>query len=116
MKETALALLFVSALCIIFCSTSIGQALQPTEIIKDLEKNNPFWTLLPPKHNDNAKRFTTHISVDKPIYKPGDTLHWRAILLDALTNSPKKNYNSRPTVEITSAKGDKFNIFNFKYD
>lgn len=62
-----------------------------------------------------AERASTHITLDKPIYRPGETLYMRALLVDALTRQPVHAANWQTpipdnywqTIEIISPKGSK---------
>jgi hypothetical protein len=52
-----------------------------------------------------GERFLAHISLDKPLYKPGETLYARAIVLDAFTQATPK----RPVLiqfQLKSPKGE----------
>src|SRR4051812_38029379 len=52
-----------------------------------------------------GERLLAHLSTDKPLYKPGETVYGRAALLDAFTRAPA----SRPvalTFAVKSPKGE----------
>jgi len=52
-------------------------------------------------------RFLTHVSTDKPIYRPGERLYTRAVVLHHVTHNPLPNdRQSSPLVEIKGPKGD----------
>ncbi len=51
-------------------------------------------------------RFLTHISTDKPIYRPGETAYVRAAVLDAKRRTPLRG-RSPAMVEIFGPKGDR---------
>ncbi len=50
-------------------------------------------------------RYLTHISTDKPIYRPGETVYVRGVMLHALTRAPLESAVSA-SVEIKGPKGD----------
>ncbi len=52
-----------------------------------------------------AERFLTHVSTDKPIYKPGETAYVRGVMLHQLTNKPLAN-SVMGSVEVVGPKGD----------
>jgi alpha-2-macroglobulin-like protein len=52
-----------------------------------------------------ADRYLTHVSTDKPIYRPGEQLYVRGVVLHHLTNSPLSESISA-AVEIVGPKGD----------
>ncbi len=52
-----------------------------------------------------ADRFLTHVSTDKPIYRPGEKLYLRGVTLNARTNQPSTE-NLPAVVEIIGPKGD----------
>jgi len=51
------------------------------------------------------ERYLTHISTDKPIYRPGETLYVRGVMLHHLTNKPLNN-TVTANVEVIGPKGD----------
>lgn len=36
----------------------------------------------------SSQRFSSHIATDKPIYRPGDSVYYRAWILDSHTHTP----------------------------
>ena len=55
-----------------------------------------------------ANRFLTHLSTDKPMYKPGETMYLRAVLLHHQTRKPlPKNAQAIGTITVEGPKGDK---------
>ena len=52
-----------------------------------------------------ADRYLTHLSTDKPIYRPGEQMYVRGVVLHHLTNKPLSE-NISATVEIIGPKGD----------
>lgn len=53
-----------------------------------------------------AERFLTHVSTDKPIYREGETLYVRGVVLDAARHTPIANGAANATIEIKGPKGD----------
>ena len=54
-----------------------------------------------------ADRYLTHLSTDKPIYKPGETMYVRGVVLHHATRKPlPQNSNLRATFNIAGPKGD----------
>jgi hypothetical protein len=54
-------------------------------------------------------RYLTHVSTDKPIYRPGETLHVRGVVLHHATHQPLKadaQQQASATIEIQGPKGD----------
>ena len=52
-------------------------------------------------------RYMTHLSTDKPIYKPGETMYVRGVVLHHATRKPlPQNANLRATFIISGPKGD----------
>jgi len=52
-------------------------------------------------------RYLTHISTDKPIYKLGDTIYFRFVIINGLTQktiSKKRKFNTQ--IKILGPKGD----------
>jgi hypothetical protein len=54
-----------------------------------------------------ADRFLTHLSTDKPLYRPGERVYFRGVMLHAIDHTPL-NAQTRPTAffEIRGPKGD----------
>ena len=52
-----------------------------------------------------SDRFITHVSTDKPIYRPGETVYVRSVITHAITNLPNLKGGSG-VVEIVSPRGD----------
>src|SRR5262245_24850811 len=52
-----------------------------------------------------AERFLTHVSTDKPIYRPGEHVYVRGVVLNAITNKPLPN-ETPASIEIIGPKGD----------
>ncbi|GAQ87713.1 alpha-2-macroglobulin [Klebsormidium nitens] len=54
-------------------------------------------------------RWSTHLSTDKLVYRPGDTVHIRAVLLHPITGAPVSKepsaYGKDGTVKVMSPKG-----------
>lgn len=54
-----------------------------------------------------AERFLTHVSTDKPIYKPGETLYIRGVILHHATHAPLAEKDKvGALVEVSGPKGD----------
>ncbi|HEY3321456.1 MAG TPA: MG2 domain-containing protein [Planctomycetota bacterium] len=54
-----------------------------------------------------ADRYLTAVSTDKPIYKPGEKVYVRGVLLHAVSHKPlPDNQQSNATIEIKGPKGD----------
>ncbi len=51
------------------------------------------------------KRLLTHLSTDKPIYREGETVYGRGVMLNALTRKPA-SHDQWGIMEITGPKGD----------
>lgn len=64
----------------------------------------------PPKEGAEAMeggyRFLAHVSTDKPIYKPGEEVRVRAVVLHALTRRPHPG-PAYAMIEVLSPRGDK---------
>ncbi len=52
-----------------------------------------------------TERYLTHVSTDKPIYRPGEHVYVRGVTLHAISNKPLPSEVSS-TIEITGPKGD----------
>lgn len=52
------------------------------------------------------KRYLTHTSTDKPIYRAGDTVYVRSVLLNAHDQKPYGEENALLTIKILGPKGD----------
>ncbi|MFP4055357.1 MAG: MG2 domain-containing protein [Candidatus Brocadiia bacterium] len=53
------------------------------------------------------RRYLTHVSTDKPIYRTGESVYIRAVLLDAIDHTPlPEDEQARAFVEIKGPKGD----------
>ncbi len=53
-------------------------------------------------------RYLTHLSTDKPIYRAGETVYVRGVVLNAFDHTPlpeDENNSARPTIEIKDPKG-----------
>jgi len=54
-----------------------------------------------------AERYLTHVSTDKPIYRPGEKMYLRGVMLHHATRRPlPKEMPETALVEITGPKGD----------
>jgi alpha-2-macroglobulin-like protein len=54
-----------------------------------------------------ADRYLTHLATDKPIYRPGETLYVRGVMLHHATRKPLENGQiQNPLIEIRGPKGD----------
>jgi len=52
-------------------------------------------------------RYLTHVSTDKPIYRPGERVYIRAVLLNARDHTPlRAGANVRAMIQIKGPKGD----------
>ncbi|MBI3267801.1 MAG: A-macroglobulin complement component [Planctomycetes bacterium] len=58
-----------------------------------------------PKDLGGADRALLHLSTDKPMYRPGETLYARGVLLDAFTNAPAGE-GTYCLLQVKSPKGD----------
>ncbi len=52
------------------------------------------------------ERHLIYVSTDKPIYREGESLYLRAVLLNAVDNTPLKNGSASIRVKIRGPKGD----------
>lgn len=52
------------------------------------------------------ERFLTFVSTDKPVYRPGEKLYVRGVMLDAARHKPLLDGSSNPAIEIKGPKGD----------
>ncbi len=62
-----------------------------------------------PEQLGGAGRSLTHLSTDKPIYRPGETLYARGLMLDAATrrpHMPSQDESPSAYVKIVSPKGE----------
>lgn len=81
----------VCVLCLFLPTHRIaGEAAKPPEVQKRL---------------GGATRYLAHVSTDKPIYRPGENLYVRAIVVDALTRAPLMT-PAMGMIEVVSPKGD----------
>jgi hypothetical protein len=53
-----------------------------------------------------AERYLTHLSTDKPIYRPGEKVYLRGVLLHAIDRTPMEKGRANGFVEIKGPKGD----------
>src|SRR5215467_2226466 len=53
----------------------------------------------------SSERYLTHVSTDKPIYRTGEKVYVRAVVLHAITHYPMSN-NGTASFEIKGPKGD----------
>lgn len=53
-----------------------------------------------------AQRFVTHVSTDKPLYKPGETVYLRGVALDVFTHAPLASGVPPAQVTITGPRGE----------
>ncbi|MGH7202495.1 MAG: MG2 domain-containing protein, partial [Planctomycetaceae bacterium] len=54
-----------------------------------------------------AERYLTHLSTDKPIYRPGETLYLRGVVLHANTHKPlPQDQQVAAAVKVKGPKGD----------
>ncbi|MEK7703665.1 MAG: MG2 domain-containing protein, partial [Myxococcota bacterium] len=53
-----------------------------------------------------ADRFLTHLSTDKPIYREGETVYVRGIMLEASRHVPLPGGAANATLEVKGPKGD----------
>jgi hypothetical protein len=60
---------------------------QDTEPEAEASSEYPDWKDYAECLTSNA-RWSTHLSTDKPIYRPGDTVHIRAVFLHPVTRAP----------------------------
>ncbi|MFI4862058.1 MAG: MG2 domain-containing protein, partial [Phycisphaerales bacterium JB063] len=54
------------------------------------------------------QRYLTHLSTDKPIYRAGETVYVRGVVLDAFDHTPlpeDENNQARPMIEVRDPKG-----------
>lgn len=60
------------------------------------------------KTHFQPSRYTSHVSTDMPMYRPGDSVRVRVVALSALGRAPVSDSESPPMckVEITTPKGD----------
>src|SRR3954471_1454213 len=52
-----------------------------------------------------ADRYLTHVSTDRPVYRPGEKVYVRAAVLHSNNHTPYAT-NSQAMVEVTGPKGD----------
>ncbi len=61
----------------------------------------------PPQVLGGDQRYLTHVSTDKPIYRAGEKVYVRGVVLEAHQHAPlKTNYNLVAQVTIKGPKGD----------
>jgi len=54
-----------------------------------------------------AERYLAHVSTDKPLYRPGESVYVRAVVLDAHTHRPlAEGAQPQGTVEVKGPKGE----------
>lgn len=53
-----------------------------------------------------AERYLTFVSTDKPIYRAGEKVYVRGVMLDANNHKPMKASTSNATIQIKGPKGD----------
>lgn len=52
------------------------------------------------------ERYLTFMSTDKPVYRPGEKVYVRGVILDAANHKPMPNNSANATIEIEGPKGD----------
>jgi len=63
--------------------------------------------LVTPETLGGEARFLTHLSTDKPIYRPGETVYLRGVVLNAHDRTPlPSDQAANATVEVIGPKGD----------
>lgn len=62
-----------------------------------------------------SDRYLAHISTDKPIYRPGETLYLRSVLLHAFKHTPLKGYQYGH-VKVTNSRGSAVMESDFRID
>jgi len=63
--------------------------------------------LVTPETLGGEARFLTHLSTDKPIYRPGETVYLRGVVLNAHDRTPlPSGQAANATVEVIGPKGD----------
>jgi hypothetical protein len=77
----------------------LGLAQEPTPLVAKKEHSASTELL------GGADRYLTHISTDKPIYRPGEQMFVRGVVLHHLSNKPLLG-NVAAAVEIIGPKGD----------
>ncbi len=115
---TAIAALLIAALGVALWSAAGGddrgdvpRANQPLDIV-DLPEARPApeGSTTPPRRGATpgaAERFLAHVSTDKPLYKPGETMFARAVLLDAFDRTPVADDKpSQGVFLVKSARGE----------
>jgi len=61
--------------------------------------------LVKPEQLGGSERYLTYVSTDKPIYRPGETVYFRGVVLHGLTRKPS-DQQMQATYEIIGPKGD----------
>ena len=56
---------------------------------------------------DGSERFLTHISTDKPIYRAGEKVYVRGVMLHAIGHSPMKSPGNSASTALFEIKGPK---------
>jgi len=78
-----------------------------TAVSSDAAKPNAKTTLATTETMGGEDRYLTHVSTDKPIYKPGETLYLRGVLLHHATHAPLPEKEKFPAlIEVIGPKGD----------
>jgi hypothetical protein len=53
-----------------------------------------------------AERHLAHLATDKPLYRPGERVYGRAVVLAAFRRTPYAGSEGAGTIEVTSARGE----------
>ncbi len=108
-KLTIIGLSVTAAAC---CAVTLGLNKADSQTQKD-EKPVGKADQLRPKTEETkrlggAERYLTALSTDKPIYRTGEKVYARGVLLQAATHKPLSSSQSTPyaTVEVRGPKGD----------
>jgi len=76
-------------------------------VSSDTAKSNVKTSLATTETMGGEGRYLTHVSTDKPIYKPGETLYLRGVLLHHATHAPLPEKEKFPAlIEVIGPKGD----------
>ncbi|HEX2476071.1 MAG TPA: MG2 domain-containing protein, partial [Lacipirellulaceae bacterium] len=104
-KRLRLAMLFVCVSTLAVC-WQFGLAEQsPQPSSKDAPEKSLKLAVASTEVVGGVDRYLTHLSTDKPIYRPGEQMYVRGVVLHHLTNKPLSE-NISAVVEIIGPKGD----------
>ena len=103
MRPAARALLFAAFLGVPIVVSLFWRARAETP---ENQPNPPKLSLASSDTLGGADRYLTHLSTDKPIYRPGESLYARGVILHHRTRKPMPEGQTQAVVEIRGPKGD----------